>query len=118
MPFTVTQPLGRLPTFAELQDLAGQHDVHIVGNEQAGSFCYPDPQQPRVKGNYTFEPDGDFQGTFAGQVAGKLAGSFAVTVGRAEIVITEKPFLMPEAILKSKLSAALKEFCATFSPEG
>jgi len=118
MPFTVTQPLGRLPTFAELQELAGQHGVHIAGNEQAGSFCYPDPQQPSVKGNYTFESDGDFHGSFAGQMAGKLAGSFAVTTGRAEITITEKPFLMPEAILKSKLSEALKVFCLRFSPEG
>ena len=49
---TVTQQPGRLPTFPELQELARQHGVHIIGNEPAGDFCYPDPEQPKVKGNY------------------------------------------------------------------
>ncbi len=114
MSFTVTQQLGRLPTFSELQALAGQHDVQIIGNEQAGDFCHPGPEQPKVKGNYTFEPNGDFHGKFAGNVMGKLAGSFGFTTGKAEITISEKPFLVPEAVLKSTLSAALKDFCAKF----
>jgi hypothetical protein len=70
-----------------------------------------------VKGNYTFEPNGDIHGKFAGDVLGKLAGSFVFTTGKAEITITEKPFLLPEAVLKSTLSVVLKDFCAKF-PSG
>jgi hypothetical protein len=115
MSFTVTQPVGRIPTFHELQALAGQHDVQIIGNEQAGGFCHPDPEQPKVKGNYTFEPNGDLRGDFTGNVMGKLAGTFEFTAGNAGITITEKPFLLPEAVLKTMLSEALKEFCAKFA---
>jgi hypothetical protein len=117
MPFTVTQPLGRPPTFAELQALAGPHEVRITGNELSGGFCHPDPEQPRVTGNYTFGPNGDIRGDFTGHVLGKLTGTFAFTTGKAEVTIIEKPFLLPEAMLKSKLSGALKEFCDKFSPE-
>ena len=116
MPFTVTQQLGRPPTSPELQELARQYEVQINGNEQAGDFCHPGPEHPKVKGNYTFEQNGDIRGDFTSHVLGKLAGSFVFTTGKAEITITEKPFLLPEAILKSKLSEALKEFCAKFPP--
>jgi hypothetical protein len=115
MHLAITQRLGRPPTFAELQALAGQHNVQIRGNELAGDFCHPDPEQPRVTGHYAFEPNGDLRGDFTGQVMGKLAGRFALTAGNAEITITEKSFLLPEAVLKTKLSAALKEFCDRFA---
>ena len=115
MPLIITQPLERPPTLAELQALAGQHDVQISGNELAGDFCHPNPEQPRVTGHYAFEPNGDLRGDFSGQVMGKLAGRFALTAGNAEITITEKSFLLPEAVLKSTLSAALKDFCARFA---
>jgi hypothetical protein len=110
----VTQPLGRCPTFAELRMLASQYDVQIEGNELAGEFCHPNSKQPKVTGHYVFAPNGDIRGEFTGHVMGKLAGSFALTPGRAEINITEKPFLLPEAVLQSTLSAALKDFCARF----
>jgi hypothetical protein len=114
MSFTVTQPLGRPPAFPELQDLAKHHEVQINGNAQAGAFHHPNLEQSKVKGNYAFEPNGDIRGDFTSHVIGKLAGTFAFTTGKAEITITEKPFLIPEAVLKSKLSEALKEFCAQF----
>jgi hypothetical protein len=107
-------PLGRPPTFLELHALAGQHDVRFNGNERAGDFCHPDPEQPKVKGNYTFEPNGDIRGDFTSQMFGKLAGTFLFAAGKVEITITERPFLLPEAMLKSKLSGALKEFCEKF----
>jgi len=116
MPFTISQPLERTPTFSELQSLARQHDVRINGNELAGDFCHPDPEQPKVKGNYNFEPNGDIHGDFTGYVVGKLTGTFVFAAGQAEITITEKPFLIPEAVLKSTLSVALKDFCAKFPP--
>src|ERR1700690_264075 len=115
MPFTVTHPLGRPPTFLELQALAGQHNVQFNGNDRAGDFCHPDPEQPKVKGNYSFEPNGDIHGDFTGHVIGKLAGTFVFTAGKAEITVTERPFLLPESVLKSTLSEALKEFCARFA---
>jgi hypothetical protein len=114
MPFTVTQQLGRLPTFPELQELARRHDVQINGNELAGDFCHPNPEQPKLTGNYAFEPNGDIRGDFTGHVMGKLTGTFVFTTGKAGITITEKPFLLPESVLKSKLTEALKEFCARF----
>jgi hypothetical protein len=46
---------------------------------------------------------------------GKLTGTFEFTTGNAGITITEKPFLLPEAVLKTMLSEALKEFCAKFA---
>lgn len=115
MPFTVTQQLGRPPTFAELQTLGRQHGVWINGDERAGAFCHPNPEQATVTGHYAFEPNGDLRGDFTGHVMGKLAGSFTLATGKAEITITEKPFLLPEAVVKTKLSAALKDFCAKFS---
>jgi len=114
MPVIVTQPLGRPPTFAELQALAGKHDVQITGDASAGSFHHPDPRQPKVQGDYAFDSNGDIHGKFSGQVLGKLAGSFMFTAGKAEIIINEKPFLLPEAVLQSTVAVVLKDFCAKF----
>jgi len=96
MPLTITQQLGRCPTFAELQALAGQHDVRINGNESAGEFYHPNSNQPKVTGHYAFEPNGDIRGDFAGHFMGKL---------------------LPEALLKSTLSLALKDFCDKFTTD-
>jgi hypothetical protein len=114
MPFTVTQPLGRVPTFAELQALAAQNGVQVHGDELAGEFFHPDREQPKVNGNYRFESDGGLRGEFTGDVFGKLAGTFVFRTGNAEVIITAKPFLLPEAVLKSKLAEALAGFCAQF----
>jgi hypothetical protein len=76
-----------------------------------------------VKGNYTFEPNGNIRGDFNVRVKGlrphaaglgKLTGSFVFMAGKAEVTITEKPFLLPEAVLRLKLLEALKEFCTKF----
>jgi hypothetical protein len=118
MPFTVTQPLGRVPTFPELQELARRHEVQIHGNELAGDFHHPNREQPKVAGNYRFEPDGGLRGEFIGHALGKLTGTFVFVTGKAEVTITARPFLLPEAVLKSKLSEALTGFCAQFSSPG
>ena len=116
MPFTVTHPLGRVPTFPELQALARQHQVQINGNEQAGEFQHPDGEQPKVTGKYVFEPNGGLHGEFIGHALGKFAGTFVFMTGKAGITITEKPFLLPDAVLKAKLSGELERFCAQFPP--
>jgi hypothetical protein len=95
-----------------MQILAAQHDVQIRGNELAGDFCHPNREQPKVMGQYAFDPNGNIRGDFTANVMGKLAGHFTLTAGKIEVTITEKPFLLPEAILKSTLSTALKEFCS------
>lgn len=115
MPFTITLPLGRVPAFAELQALAGQHGVQIHGDARAGEFFHPDREQPKATGNYRFESDGGLRGEFTGNVLGKLAGTFVFQKGSAEVTITAKPFLLPEAVLKAKLAGALAGFCAQFS---
>jgi hypothetical protein len=111
MSFTIAQSLERPPIFAELEKLAGQHDVQIHGNEMAGDFCHPNSEQPKVAGHYAFDPNGDVRGDFSANIMGKLAGHFTITTRKIEVTITEKPFLLPEAVLKSTLSSALKEFC-------
>jgi hypothetical protein len=118
MPFTITQPLGRVPSFAELQALAGQHGVQIHGDVRAGEFFHPGREQPKVNGTYRFEPDDGLRGEFTANVLGKLAGTFIFRTGNAEVTITAKPFLLPEAVLKAKLAGALAEVCAQFSPAG
>jgi hypothetical protein len=110
MSFTITQPMERAPTFAEIQMLAGQHDVQIIGEELAGDFYHPDSKQPKVAGRYTIDLKGGVHGDFNSNTMGKLAGHFALTARKIEVTITEKPFLLPEAMLKSALSVALKEF--------
>jgi hypothetical protein len=114
MPFSVTHPLGRVPTFPELQALAAQHGVQIHGHELAGEFHHPDRDRPKVTGNYRFEPDGVLRGEFIGHVLGKLTGTFVLMQGNAEVTITAKPFLLPETVLKSKLAEALAGVCAQF----
>ena len=83
MPFTVTQPLGRPPTFSELQALAGQHDVQIIGGGQAGEFCHPDPEEPKAKGNYAFEPNGDIRGNFTGNALWETGRELRVYGGKS-----------------------------------
>jgi len=69
-----------------------------------------------MAGNYVFEPNGDVHGDFTSGILGKLAGTFILTAGKAEVTITEKPFLIPESVLKSKLAEGLKAFGGRFSP--
>jgi hypothetical protein len=118
MSFTITEPLGRQPTFAQIQMLASQHDVHIRGNGVTGDFGHPNFEEPKVTGNYAFGPNGDMRGDFNAHIMGKLAGQFAITAGKIEVTIAEKPFLLPEGILKSKLASALKEFSAKLNSAG
>lgn len=113
MSLTITEPLERVPTFSELQALAQQHHVQINGDHLAGAFCHPDAQQPKVTGNYTVESG--IRGDFTAHAMGKVAGTFELAAGKAEVTVTEKPFLLPDALLKSTLAKALKDFCSQFS---
>lgn len=113
MSLTITEPLERIPTFSELQALARQHHIQINGDHLTGEFFHPDAQQPKVTGHYTVESG--ICGDFTAHAMGTVAGTFALAAGKAEITITDKPFLVPDALLKSTLSKALKDFCSQFS---
>lgn len=118
MSLTITEPLERVPTFAELQALGRQHHVQINGDHLTGEFCHPDAGQPKVTGHYTIASN--IHGHFTAHVMGTVAGTFELAAGKAEVTVTEKPFLLPDALLKSTLAKALKDFCSQFStaPQG
>lgn len=110
-PFTVSHPLGRVPIFPELQELAKPHEVQINGNDQAGDFSHP-----KANGKFIFEKDGSIKGDFTGQVLGIISGVFIFMTGKAEVTITQRPFLLPEAVLKSHILEGLEVFCVKFPP--
>jgi len=90
--------------------------ISLATNWPVG-FCHPDPEQPKVKGNYTFEPNGRHPRQICRRRARETGRELRVYDWKGEITITEKPFLLPEAVLKSTLSVVLKDFCAKF-PSG
>jgi hypothetical protein len=116
MPFTISHPLGRPPAFSELQELAKQYEVQIIGDEHGGNFWHPNQESPKANGKYTLEENGDLRGEFTGYALGKITGIFIAMTGKAEITIEKSPLLMPTAVLKPKLTEALKAFCAKFPP--
>jgi hypothetical protein len=111
-PFTITHTVGRVPTFAELQALAKEHEIQINGTPQAGEFSHS-----KATGKYAFEKNGDLGGDFTGQhVLGIITGVYVIATGKAEVTINSKPFLMPEGALKANILEGLKVFCAKFPP--
>ncbi|HEV2693873.1 MAG TPA: hypothetical protein VG347_13350 [Verrucomicrobiae bacterium] len=110
-PFTISHPLGRVPTFTEIRTLAQEFEIQISGNDQAGAVSHP-----KANGTYTFENKGGLRGDFTAVVLGKITGVFVLMTGKAEITITDKPYLLPVALLKSKLLQGLEAFCTRFPP--
>jgi hypothetical protein len=106
MAFTINHPLERLPTFPLLCRLAEKHNVLLTGGDRAGSFA-----RDGVAGNYEFGEAGVW-GNFA---AHGVKGNFALGTGQATITIEDKPFWLPETLLKQKitegLESLLKEPC-------
>ena len=78
--------------------LAEQNHVRLTGNERAGSFSYSG-----VEGDYEFGED-YIRGTFAGLGA---RGAFSFENGQAAITITDKPFWLPEMLVKQKITEGL-----------
>ena len=86
--------------------LAGHNQVQITGNDRAGSFS-----GRGVEGNYEFD-EARLHGTFAGH---GIIGGFSFEIGRAAVTVNEKPFWLPESLLKEKIAkgwANLAEDCA------
>ena len=82
--------------------LAEQKHVHITGNESTGSFSCRG-----VEGDYKFGEDG-ICGNFAGH---GVKGEFSFRIGKAAVTITDKPFWLPEMMLKQKITEGLDTFC-------
>jgi hypothetical protein len=103
MAFTITRNLERLPSYSLLCKLAEQKRVHVTGNELAGSFSCRG-----VEGDYQYGADG-IHGKFAGH---GVTGEFTFEIGKVALTITDKPFWLPEMLLKQKLAEGLNTFCA------
>jgi len=102
MLFTITRKLDQLPSYPILCKLAEQSKVSVIGNEHTGSFS-----SSGVEGTYEFSEQ-DIRGTFAGH---GVKGEFSIEQGNAAITITEKPFWLPETLLKQKIADGLNKLC-------
>jgi len=82
--------------------LADQNHVCITGDERAGTFS-----GRGVDGDYEFGEDG-IHGKFTGH---GVTGDFSYQIGKAAVTITDKPFWLPEMLLKQKITDGLDAFC-------
>jgi len=102
MSFTITRNLEQLPSYPMLRKLAGQNHISVTGDERTGSFA-----GRGVTGDYEFAED-RIHGKFGGH---GITGEFSITSGRAAVTITDKPFWLPETLLKQKITDGLDRFC-------
>ena len=102
MAFTITRKIARLPSYSMLRKLAGQNHIHITGSERTGSFSCRG-----VTGDYEFGEAG-IGGKFTGH---GVKGEFSFGVGEVVVTVTDKPFWLPEMLLKQKITAGLDTFC-------
>ena len=102
MSFTITKNLDQLPSYPMLSKLAEENDVRVTGNPQAGSFS-----GRGVAGEYRFS-DGGMNGQFTGH---SVTGEFSFVTGQATVTVIEKPFWLPESLLKQKISEGLDRLC-------
>jgi hypothetical protein len=102
MSFTIIRNLEQLPSYPMLCKLGEQNHAHVTGNERTGSFSCRG-----VEGAYEFGEDG-IHGTFAGH---GVTGALSFEIGKAAVTITDKPFWLPEMLLKQKITAGLDTFC-------
>lgn len=100
--FTISKKLEKLPGYPKLCKLAKQNHVRVTGDERTGSFSCRG-----VEGDYEFGEDG-IHGKFAGH---GVTGEFSFETGNAAFTITDKPFWLPEMLLKEKLTEGLDRIC-------
>jgi hypothetical protein len=98
MSFTIIKNLEQLPSYPMLCKLAEQNQVRVTGNERTGSFS-----GHGMEGDYKFGEDG-IHGKFAGH---GVMGAFAFEIGKASVTINDKPFWLPEKLLKQKIAEGL-----------
>jgi hypothetical protein len=98
MSFTIIKDLNELPGYSLLRKLAEQNQICVTGSEHTGSFS-----GRNVAGDYEFS-EGGIRGKFA---AHGVTGEFSFEIGKATITVIEKPFWLPEMLLKQKISEGL-----------
>lgn len=103
LPIIITRPIGCFPQFPILRKLANKYNVRLDGNKEAGSFA-----SGSVKGNYEYGAEEEMHGAFAGY---GVEGDFSIKNDQIVVTITDKPFLLPESILKQKIVEGLEAFC-------
>jgi hypothetical protein len=102
MSFTIIKNLEQLPSYPMLCKLAEQNSVRVTGDERTGLFS-----GHGMEGDYKFGDDG-IHGKFAGH---GVTGTFSFEIGKAAVTITDKPFWMPEMLLKQKVTEGLDALC-------
>ncbi len=100
MPFTIVKTVQGLPSYAGLVRVAEKNHVRLTGDDQVGSFA-----GHGVAGDYAFSPNG-IHGRFAGH---GITGEFAFEADAASVTILDKPFWIPETLLRQKITAGLDE---------
>jgi hypothetical protein len=98
MSFMITKSLEQLPSYPMLCELAKQNQVLIIGDEHTGSFSCRG-----VQGDYQFN-GGGMQGKFSGH---GVTGEFSLATDSAIVTVIEKPFWLPESLLKRKIAEGL-----------
>jgi len=102
MSFSIIRMLEQPPDYQRLRKLADQHNVQVNGNERAGTFSCRG-----LEGDYEFVEDG-LRGKFSGH---GVTGEFCFEKDKAAVTVTEKPFWLPELILKKKITEGLDMIC-------
>ena len=98
MSFTIIKNLEELPSYAMLCKMAGQNQLSITGDEQTGAFS-----RPGVEGGFEFR-EGVLRGKFA---AHGVKGEFSFETGQATVIVIERPFWLPETLLKRKITEGM-----------
>ena len=102
MSFTITRKIERLPSYSLLCKLAEENRVQVTGNEHAGSFSVRG-----VRGDYEICKD-----CVHGKLAGHgVTGEFSFVIDQATITVGDKPFWLPETLLRQKITEGLDTFC-------
>ena len=78
--------------------LAEQNRVNLSGDEHTGAFSWRG-----VEGDYEFSENG-IHGKFTGH---RVTGEFSFETGKATVTVIEKPFWLPERLLKQEITKGL-----------
>lgn len=98
MSFAITRRFEQVPGYSALCKLAVENQVIVVGNEHTGSFSRKD-----LQGDYQFG-EGSMKGRFSSH---GVNGEFTIENGEAAVTVIEKPFWLPESLLKRKIAEGL-----------
>jgi hypothetical protein len=98
MSFTITKRLEQLPSYSALCKLAVENQISVVGDEHTGSFS-----GQGLQGDYQFG-ERSMKGKFSSH---GVRVEFGIENGEAAVSVIEKPFWLPESLLKRKIEDGL-----------